>query len=279
VRTDARVALRYHALALVPLPGDDAELHRPAYAAAWRRTLVTAGVAPAEIQRRVLEAGTALAQGPARLQRQVDLLPRPTAGFPVGPLGELERLLAPAHAAAWSEALDATETCRRRFADRLAERSTLLRPLRLAGLARLVVYLCPALEAAGRATRLGDRYFVAVGLPEDEAGDRAVLLQLLHECCHPLVDGLADERGAARDTVRQAAGYAAQRRREDAALALGYHWLAADAALQGAYLRWAARFRPPAGLEERLAGAHDLPEPRRAAVLARAAEATRLVRG
>lgn len=279
VRTDARVALRYHALTLVPLPGDDAELHRPAYAAAWRRTLAAAGVAPAELRQRVAAAGAALARGPTRLRPQVDVLAHPGAGWSDGPLGALERLLAPSHAAAWSAALDATEACRGWFAGRLAERAATFRPLRLAGLTRLVVYLCPALEAAGRATRTGDRYFVAVGLPEDEAGGRAVLLQLLHECCHPLVDGLVDESGAVPDTARRAAGHVGQRRREDAALVLGHYWLAGDPELRAAYVRWAARYRAPTGLVERLAGALDLPTARRAAVLARATEVARVAAG
>lgn len=279
VRLHARVALRYHALALVPLPGDDAELHRPAYAAGWREALASAGVAPAELQRRIEAAHAALARGSDRLRWQVDVLANPGADFPDGPVGQLERLLASAHDEAWSAAADATEACRARFAGLLARLGNLFRPLCLTGLRRLVAYLCPALADAGRATRAGDRYLVAVGLPEDEAGDRATLLQLLHECCHPLSDDLAGEAGAGFDTDRAAAAHAAHRLREDAALALGAHWLGADPDLQAAYFRWAARYRKPERLAGRLLGALDLPEARRAALLERAAEVVRIARG
>lgn len=278
VRAHPRVALRYHALALVPLPGDDANLHRRDYAAGWRKTLAAAGVPPAELRRCVAAAGAVLARGPGRLQRQVDVLRQPNAARPDGPLGQLERLLAPAHAEVWAAAADAIETCRARFAARLARGARLFRPLRLAGLTRLVVYLCPALSGAGRATRAGGGYFVAVGLPEDEVADREALLQLLHECCHPLTDGLVDEAGAGCDTDRASAAHPGHRRREDAALALGARWLAAEPELGAAYLRWAARYRAPAGLAQRLFGALDVPEALRAAVLARAAEVVRLAR-
>jgi hypothetical protein len=276
VLLDPRVNLRYHALALVPLPGDDADLYRPDYAAVWNRSLHQAGLDPRELARLAAAAAPPLAHGPARLQSQVDVLARPAAPFPDGPLGALERFLAPTHAAAWNDAADAAEACRAWFAGDLAVRAPLLRPLRLAGLARLAVFLCPALAGSGRATRAGERYLVAVGLPEDDTARRAALLQLLHECCHPLADELMDRGGASPDTARAAAGHPAQRRREDAALVLGYHWLAGYPQLRASYLQWVARYRDPARLELRLAEALDLPADRRPPVLDRAAAVARL---
>lgn len=276
VLLDPRVNLRYHALAFVPLPGDDADLHRPGYAAAWNRSLHQAGLDLRQLARLAAAAASPLAHGPARLQSQVDVLARPAAPFPDGPLGDLERFLAPTHAAAWNDAADAADACRAWFGGELAERAPLLRPLRLAGLARLAVFLCPALAGSGRATRSGDRYLVAVGLPEDAAARRAALLQLLHECCHPLADELVDRRGVSPDTAHAAAGHPAQRRREDAALVLGYHWLAGHRQLRASYLQWVARYRDSGGLERRLAEALDLPADRRAPVLDRAAAAARL---
>ncbi|MBI5501383.1 MAG: hypothetical protein HY907_14145 [Deltaproteobacteria bacterium] len=272
-----RVALRYHALAFVPLPGDDADLHRPGYVRAWRRTLAAGGVPDAELDARVEAARAALATVRGRLAAQVDVLADPTRVPAADPLGLLETLLEPAHRLAWDEALEAVEVCRLGFAAGLQRRRALFAPLRQAGLERLDVQLCPSLRAAGRAARCGATYAVAVPLPDDDTSSDAAFLQLVHECCHPLADeALAPflpPQGA--DTARGSAGHAAHVLREDAALAIGRAWLRGDPAEAGRYLEWVARFRSRERLAERLDGALDLPQAARGPVLARAANVAR----
>jgi hypothetical protein len=269
-----RAALRYHALAFVPLPEDDANLHRRGYSRAWRRLLEETGVRGADLDVCIEAARATLAAGPGRLALQADVLADPHAEPDRGPLGALESLLAPAFERAWDEALEATEICRRLFQDLLAVRGPLFAPVRLAGIDRVDVHLCPALFATGRALRLSRTYLVALPLPDDEPSGLEALLQLVHECCHPLCDDIVVPLAAAPpDTARGAPGHAGHVLREDSALVIGYHWLASDAAVRNAYLAWVSRFRPPQELERRLAEGLALPDPPRAAVLERARSA------
>ena len=269
-----RVALRYHALAFVPLPEDDASLHRRGYSRAWRRLLEETGIPAADLDDCIEAARVVLAEGPRRLALQADVLADPHADPDRAPLGTLESLLAPAFELAWDEALEATEICRRLFQDLLAIRGPLFAPVRLAGIERVDVHLCPALSATGRALRLAQTYLVALPLPDDEASGLQALLQLVHECCHPLCDDIvASAATAAPDTARGAPGHAGHVLRENAALVVGYHWLESEPELRAAYLTWASRFRAPEELERRLAEGLDVPDPPRAALVERARSA------
>ena len=261
-----RVALRYHALAFVPLPGDDANLHRPGYVRAWRLRMTDDGDA--------LDGLEALVEA-ARLQLAPTRPPADDA------LGRLESFLAPSHARAWEEALEAVEACRLSFGQGLQRRRRLFTALQLAGLERLDVHLCPSLRAAGRAVRGGATYAVAVPLPDDEASSVDSFLQLVHECCHPLADDVIAPflPAVAGDTARGSAGHAAHALREDAALAAGRHWMRGDPKEETCYLDWVARYRPAERLAERLDAALDLPQAARAPLLARAAEIARAIGG
>ncbi len=272
-----RVALRYHALAFVPLPEDDASLHRRGYSRAWRRVLEETGIRAADLDACVEAARVVLATGSGRLALQADVLADPHAEPDDAPLGSLEALLAPAFAQAWDEALEATEICRRLFQDLLAVRGPLFAPVRLAGIERVDVHLCPALSATGRALRSAQTYLVALPLPDDDASGLQALLQLVHECCHPLCDDLvASSAAPPPDTARGGPGHAQHVLRENAALAVGYHWLGGESELRAAYLAWVSRYRAPQDLERRLAEGLDLPEPPRAAVLERARSVARV---
>jgi hypothetical protein len=267
-----RVALRYHALSLVDLRGDDSSLFRASYAASWRRTLARAGVPRAELDRRLAEAHVVLSTRPHRLGLHVEPLVDPDLGLDTGPLAPLESLLAGSYRTSWDDAADAIAACTSSFRAHVAARAPLLAPLRTAGIDRLHVHVCPALAGAGRATRVREGYAVAVPLPEDDEARTDAFLQLVHECCHPLTDDVVAPflPAAGPDTARSSAGYAAHALREDAALVVGCHWLD-DLPEHAAYLRWVARFRKGKGLAERLARALDLPEAARAAALQRAA--------
>ncbi len=265
-----RAALRYHALSVVPLARDEACLYRKEYAERWRETLAASGAAAHALDAAVAATTDALARAPGRLRHQVDVLVRPGERPGDGPVGALERLLEPSYREAWDAAADATQQCRLAFASLLAGRAPLLAPVRLAGIELLDLHLCPALSGAGRAARAGRTYAVALPLPADDAERAEAFVQLVHECCHPIADdAVAPDAGVAHDTARGSPGHRVHVLREDAALAVGYRWLAAFPRLRDEYLRWAGRYRDPAGLEARLAGAFDLPAPLRPAVIER----------
>jgi hypothetical protein len=275
-----RTALRYHALAFVPLPGDAANLHRPDYAAHWRGRLLAAGTAPGASDAAIASARIAAAESPDRLRHQVEPLARPDLPVGTGPLGPLEMLLDGTYRTAWGEAAEVTAICRGALDGWLQARITLLAPLGLAGIRRLEVEACPSLSGAGRAVRLGDRYLVAVPLPADEEERESAFLQLLHECCHPIADPLVTpvEPAAEYSTAHASPGRARHDLRERAALVVGHRWTSVDDRWTAAYLRWAARFDRGDDLDRRLREGTDLPDACRAAVLRRGDAAAAAVR-
>ena len=267
-----RVALRYHALAFVPLPGDDANLHCPGYVRAWRLRLADDGDALDGLEALIEAARLQLAAGPGRLAPQADVLAAPTRPPADDALGRLESFLAPSHGCVWEEALDAVEACRLTFGKGLQHRRRLFAALQVAGLERLDVHLCPSLRAAGRAVRGGSAYTVAIPLPDDEVVDRR-----LHNSSTVLPpaadDVIAPSCPRSRATARGSAGHTAHTARGRGAGGRQ----ALDAATPGRDLLPGLGGPIPAAerLAERLDAALDLPKAARAPLLARAADRSR----